>query len=71
MAIKEFIKKRKYLVWYVKDVTRLDNAAIVEAVLNYGNWDDVQKLIKILGIKTVARIFKRQIERPCVNYNPI
>lgn len=71
MTIKEFIKKRKYLVWYVKDVTKLNNEAIVEAVLNYGNWEDVKGLIKILGIKEVARIFKSQVERPRVNYNPM
>lgn len=71
MTIKEFIKKRKYLVWYVKDVTKLNNEAIVEAVLNYGNWEDVKGLIKLLGIKEVARIFKSQVERPRVNYNPM
>lgn len=72
MTIKEFIKKRKYLVWYVKDVTKLNNEAIVEAVLNYGNWDDVQKLIKILGIKEVARIFRTQTapSRMRINYHP-
>ena len=51
MDIHQFIKKRKYLVWYVKDPEKLNNEAIVEAVLNYGDWDDVQKMIKILGIK--------------------
>ena len=72
MTIKEFIKKRKYLVWYVKDVTKLNNEAIVEAVLNYGNWDDVQGLIKILGIKKVARIFRAQTspDRMRINYHP-
>lgn len=72
MTIKEFIKKRKYLVWYVKDVTKLNNEAIVEAVLNYGNWDDVQKMIKILGIKEVARIFRAQTspKRMRINYHP-
>lgn len=72
MTIKEFIKKRKYLVWYVKDVTRLNNEAIVEAVLNYGNWDDVQGLIKILGIKEVARIFRTQTSpnKMRINYRP-
>lgn len=56
--IQNFMKKRKYLVWYVKDVTKLSDESIVEAVLNYGDWDDVQKMIKIMGIKKVARIFR-------------
>jgi hypothetical protein len=44
----------------------------VEAVLNYGNWDDVQKLIKILGIKRVAKIFRQQTapDKMRCNYRP-
>lgn len=56
--IQKFMKKRKYLVWYVKDVTKLSDESIVEAVLNYGDWDDVQEMIKIMGIKKVAKIFR-------------
>jgi len=54
----KFILKRKYLFWYVKDPTKVDDASLVEAVLNLGNWDDVQELIKLLGIKKVSDIFK-------------
>jgi hypothetical protein len=70
---KNFIKKRRYLVWYVKDVEQLPDESIVEAVLNYGDWDDVQTLIKIMGIQKVARIF-REKSRPSAmgrqNYRP-
>ena len=58
MTLLNFIKKRKYLVWWVKDYNKLDAAAIVEAALNYGDWDDVTALIKILGLKQVAKIFR-------------
>jgi hypothetical protein len=60
MDIHEFIKKRPYLVWYVKDLNKLDEASIVEHVLNYGDWDDVQGMIKILGIKKTAKIFREK-----------
>ncbi len=62
MTIHEFIKERPYLVWYVgkKDLDRLDEPSIVEHVLNYGNWDDVQKMIKILGLKKTAEIFYKK-----------
>lgn len=53
-----FIKKRPYLIWYVKNYERLNDESIVEHTLNYGDWDDVQTLIKILGIKKVAEIFR-------------
>jgi hypothetical protein len=58
MTIHDFVKKRKHLIWYVKDYDKLSAESIVEATLNYGNWDDVQTLIKIMGIKKVAKIFR-------------
>jgi hypothetical protein len=61
MTLKEFIKKRKHLIWYVSDYDSLDTETIVEAVLNYGNWEDVQTLFRILGIQETARIFREQM----------
>jgi len=55
-----FIKKRPYLIWYTKNYDQLSAESIVEAVLNYGDWDDVQGLIKILGMKKTAEIFWRK-----------
>jgi len=68
--IHEFIKKRKHLIWWTKNWDGLDDEAIVEAVLNYGDWDDVQELFDILGIKRVAEIFREQTapERMRCNY---
>lgn len=70
LTIHDFIKKRKYLIWYVKDYDALDARAIVEATLNYGDWDDVQELIKIIGIKKMATIFTRDAARERCNYFP-
>ena len=67
--IHEFIKKRPHLVWYVRDLNVLSDGAIVEAVLNYGNWDDVKELIRIIGVKKTADIFNRQIRQKRVNYD--
>jgi hypothetical protein len=68
MKIHDFIKKRKHLIWYVKDYDSLNEEAIVEAPLNYGDWDDVQTLFEILGIKKVAQIFRKQISGWRTNY---
>jgi len=57
----DFISKRKHLIWYVKDYRALNEEAIVEAALNYGNWDDVQEMIKILGMEKAAQIFRKQM----------
>lgn len=58
MTLTDFIKKNKHLMWWVKDYEKLKAESIVEATLNYGDWSDVQALIKILGIKKVAKIFR-------------
>jgi len=55
----DFIAQRKELVWYVKNPRNLDDDAVVEAVLNYGDWNDVQEMIKIMGIENAAAAFRR------------
>ena len=57
----DFISKRKHLIWYVKDYRALNEEAIVEATLNYGNWNDVKGMIRILGIARAAEIFRKQM----------
>ena len=72
MTLTDFIKKRKHLIWYTNNFDGLNKEAIVEATLNYGNWEDVQQLIKIMGMKKVARVFKAQTspQRMRINYRP-
>ncbi|EKE21327.1 MAG: hypothetical protein ACD_7C00279G0003 [uncultured bacterium] len=67
--IHDFIKKRKYLIWYTKNWDGLSDEAIVEAVLNYGDWDDVQEMISILGIKRVASIFRAKTDPSLMRCN--
>lgn len=69
MRLNEFIKKRPRLIWYTKNYDGLSAESIVEATLNYGNWDDVQGLIKILGVKKTARIFFKQTAQKRSNYH--
>lgn len=70
MNIKTFIKKKPYLIWYANDLGQLSEEAIVESVLNYGDFDDVKKIISILKIKKVARIFHKQLKKKRINYEP-
>ena len=73
MTLKNFIKKRRYLVWYVKNFDELSHESIVEAVLNYGDWDDVRALFNILGLKKAAAIFFKKSKKSKVgrqNYRP-
>lgn len=72
MTIHEYIKTKPYLFWSVKNLDNLSDEAIVEGILNYGDWKDTQKLIEILGIKKVAEIFRKQTDKNKlrINYSP-
>ncbi len=70
MTIQNFIKKRPYLIWHTKNLDKISQEAIVEAVLNYGDFDEVKKMIKILGIKKTAEIFQKRAKQKRSNYRP-
>lgn len=55
-------------MWYTKNYERLSTESIVEATLNYGDWDDVQELIKTLGVKKTAGIFQKKSRQKRSNY---
>jgi|SRR6185312_1957958 len=63
VAIKELINDYKQLFWYTpeKKKENIDNEQLVETILNYGDENAVRRLIDIMGIETVANIFKKQI----------
>ena len=69
MKLSEFIKKRPYLIWHTKNYDGLSAESIVEATLNFGDWDDVQALIRILGVKKTAQIFKKKSQQKRGNYD--
>ena len=58
-------------MWYIKDLNQASPESVVEHVLNYGNWQDVQQLFKILGLRQVAEIFRKQISGRRCNYQPM
>lgn len=70
MTIGDFAKQRKYLFWSTKNYDGLSKEAVVEAVLNYGDMNDVRELIALLGMQEVAKTFRAQTNRTRVNYDP-
>ncbi len=72
MTINEFAESRKHLFWSTKNYAGLSREAIVEAILNYGDWKDVQALFAILGLIETATVFRQQTARPHsrMNYRP-
>jgi len=70
MKLGDFVRKRKHLFWSTKNYDGLSNAVVVEAVLNYGDMNDVRELISLLGIREVAKVFRENTSRPRINYRP-
>ena len=68
MDFRDIIRQKPYLIWYTRDYDGLNEEAVVEAVLNYGDWDDVQELITSIGIKKVAEVFETEAFRTRTNY---
>ncbi len=70
MTVNSIIKNKPYLAWYVKDPERLSEESVLEHVLNYGNWDDVQQFIKIKGKDKTAELFNKTLTNKRTNYFP-
>lgn len=70
MTLGDFVKKRKHLFWSTRNYDGLSPAAVVEGILNYGDMDDVRELIALLGMETVAKIFRENTNRQRINYRP-
>jgi hypothetical protein len=70
MSLKNFIKKRPYLFWYIKDKEKISSEVAVEQILNFGDFKDVKQLIRIIGLKEIAAIFRKQIKKKRCNYRP-
>lgn len=62
-GLQNLFGKKNYLVWWVKDKKNLSLKSSTFAILNYGDFDDVQKLFKEAGIKKIKRIFENQLKK--------
>ncbi|MBW6490487.1 MAG: hypothetical protein K0B15_04750 [Lentimicrobium sp.] len=70
--IKEFILQHSNLFWYTPEDKKeeISNEYLVETILNYGDMNDVRKLIKIVGIERLSEIFYGLQGRKIMNYYP-
>lgn len=70
MTVNAILKNKPYLAWYVKDPEKLTEDSVLEHVLNYGNWDDVQLFIKIKGMEGTSELFNKSLKNKRINYQP-
>ena len=72
MTRTEFIEKNKHLFWYIKKdkIQDIGNEVLVEFIFNYGTWEDVKELIKIIGFKELKIVYEATTDRKIGNYMP-
>lgn len=70
MTIQTLLNSKPYLLWHVKDKKNVSVELALESILNYGDFSDVKKAIKILGVKESARIFRSGCRKKRSNYRP-
>jgi hypothetical protein len=68
----QFIEKNAHLFWYIKKeaIPNISNDVLVEFIFNYGTWDDVKELIKIIGFQELKRVYEDVTDRRVGNYIP-
>ena len=71
-SLNQLVEENRGLFWYIPEnkLHYLSKETIVEGLLNLGTVDTVKRLIQILGIKQVAKIFKEKTKGPRINYYP-
>ena len=45
-SLRELVKNKPFLFWYIKDIDKLSRESIVEAILTRGDFDDLLGLIR-------------------------
>jgi hypothetical protein len=70
-ALRDLVRKNPSLIWYTKSYDTLETKPIVEAIINYGSWQEFLKLKNILGIAKLAAVFKQLDEQKRNNLIPM
>ncbi len=72
MTREEFINKNAHLFWYIKKdaIPKIGNEVLVEFIFNYGTWEDVKELIKIIGFQELKKVYLSITDRKIGNYIP-
>jgi len=60
------------LFWWIKEEAKenISLSFLTEAILNYGDLQDIKRLFELVGINNVAEIFYKQMFRMRTNYSP-
>ena len=70
MVVGDIIKNKPYLAWEIHDPSKLSDQSVLEHVLTYGNWEDVQTLCTVMGKEKARILFNKSLKNKRVNYPP-
>ncbi len=70
MQLSSVISDKPSLAWYVAKPAELSDESVVEHVLSYGDWQDVQKLVSLGTKKNIANLFFKTLGKKRKNYSP-
>jgi hypothetical protein len=72
LEVKKFIDDHNDLFWYspAPKSETVSDELLVESLLNYGTWEEVHDLFKVVGLQSVAAIFWGMKGRKKLNYFP-
>ena len=70
--VKKFIDDHGELFWYspAPKSETVSDELLVESMLNYGTWEEVHDLFKIVGLRKVASVFYGMTGRKKLNFFP-
>jgi len=66
----QFVKKTPSLFWSTKSYDKLSLEVILENTLNYGDWEQVQKIFHIMGLSNASKVFDRIANKKRANLRP-
>jgi hypothetical protein len=72
MTREEFIEKHASLFWYLpkNSVRNIDDEILVEFIFNYGSWESVKELCKVIGFQKLKEVYDHIHGRKKGNYIP-
>lgn len=69
--LRTFIQNRKYIFWYVSDIEHLSKDAILEWIIQYGDWNDLKEIYNLLGKKDFVDTYKNIVHKKRVNIGKV
>ncbi len=70
--IKQFIREHSALFWYTPEDKKeeISHELLIETTLNYGELNDIKRLVEIMGMERISEVFFNLEGRKKLNYYP-